>query len=120
MPNEWTYYLRALAYLKLNQPEPAETDLQQVTSIAQAAAKKDPIDHQNNFNLALYHLAAAHPEESDRLYTSHLTAPIKHLDEATTDLHDFLHLLLIVPKPNWSNNGSKGRDSWRGFANAAT
>jgi hypothetical protein len=25
---------------------------------------------------ALYHLAAAHPEDSDRLYTSNLTAPM--------------------------------------------
>jgi hypothetical protein len=51
-----------------------------------------PIDYQNTFNLALYHLAAAHPEASDRLYTSNLTAPIEWLQMAIDDLDDFLHL----------------------------
>jgi hypothetical protein len=45
-----------------------------------------------SINLALYHLAAAHPEESDRLYTSNLTAPIEWLQMAIDDLDDFLQL----------------------------
>jgi hypothetical protein len=40
---------------------------------------------------SLYHLAA-HPEESDRLYTSNLTAPIEWLQMAIDDLDDFLQL----------------------------
>ncbi len=88
----WRFYIRALAYLKLSQPEPAETDFQKAIAIAQAAYEKDPIDYQNTFNLALYHLAAAHPEESDRLYTSNLTAPLEWLQMAIDDLDDFLHL----------------------------
>jgi tetratricopeptide (TPR) repeat protein len=90
--NDSSYYLRALAHLKLNQPESAGIDFQQAISIAQATYEKDPIAWWNTFNLALYHLAAAHPEESDRLYTSNLTAPIEWLQMAIDDLDDFLQL----------------------------
>jgi tetratricopeptide (TPR) repeat protein len=89
---EWACYLRALAYLKLNQPEPAETDFQKAISVATAKYEKDQIDYQNTFNLALYHLAAGHHEESDRLYTSSLTAPIEWLQMAIDDLNDYLQL----------------------------
>jgi hypothetical protein len=37
-------------------------------------------------------LAAAHPEQSHRLYTSSLTAPTEYLEAAITDLDNFLHL----------------------------
>jgi tetratricopeptide (TPR) repeat protein len=89
---KWAYYLRAIAYLKLNQPEPAENDFQKAISTSTSKYEKDPIDWCNTFNLALYHLAAAHPEESDRLYTSNLAAPIEWLQMAIDDLDDFLHL----------------------------
>jgi tetratricopeptide (TPR) repeat protein len=79
---EWPYYLRALTHLKLNHPEPAKTDLQTAISIATTTYEKDPLNYRNTFNLALYHLTAAHHEESDRLYSSHLTAPIKWLQMA--------------------------------------
>jgi hypothetical protein len=39
-----------------------------------------------------YHLAAGHHEESDRLYTSNLTAPIEWLQTAIDDLDDYLQL----------------------------
>jgi hypothetical protein len=42
--------------------------------LAYSSNIETPIDYQNTFNLALYHLAAAHPEESDQRYTSNLTA----------------------------------------------
>jgi hypothetical protein len=44
----------------------------------------------HTFNLAL--LAATHPEQSHRLYTSHLTAPTEWRPMATIDLDDLLHL----------------------------
>jgi tetratricopeptide (TPR) repeat protein len=91
-PDDWYFYFRAIAHLKLNQPEYAEAEFQKAIAIAQAAYEKDPTDYQNTFNLALYHLAAAHPEESDRLYTINLTAPIEWLQMAIDDLDDFLHL----------------------------
>jgi hypothetical protein len=47
---------------------------------------------------SLYHLAAAHPEESDRLYTSNLTAPIEWLQMAIDDLDDFLQLFPDHPQ----------------------
>jgi hypothetical protein len=50
--------------------------------LAYSSNIETPIDYQNTFNLALYHLAAAHPEESDRRYTSNLTAPIEWLQIA--------------------------------------
>ncbi len=67
---------------------------------AQTTDTKDSIDYQNTFNRALYHLAAGHHEDSDRLYTSSLTAPmadgrsetIEWLQMAIDDLDDFLHL----------------------------
>ncbi len=86
------FYHRALAHLKLNQPEPTENDFQQAIAIATSKYEKDPIDYQNTFNLALYHLAADHHQESDRIYTSNLTAPKEWLEMAIADLDDFLHL----------------------------
>jgi tetratricopeptide (TPR) repeat protein len=91
-PDDWYFHLRAIAHFKLNQAELAETDFQKAISISTLKYEKDPIDYRNTFNLALYHLAAAHPEESDRLYTSNLTAPIEWLQMAIDDLDDFLHL----------------------------
>jgi hypothetical protein len=41
---------------------------------------------------AFYHLAAANQAESDRLYTTNLTAPQEWLEMAISDLEDFLHL----------------------------
>ena len=41
---------------------------------------------------SIAHLAAAHPEQSHRLYTSSLTAPTENLEEAISDLDNFLHL----------------------------
>jgi tetratricopeptide (TPR) repeat protein len=90
--NDMAYGCRALAYLKLNQPESAAPDFQKALIAAQAIYGKDPSDYQNTFNLALYHLAAGHHEESDRLYTSNLTAPIEWLQMAIDDLDDFLQL----------------------------
>jgi hypothetical protein len=47
---------------------------------------------------SLYHLAAAHPEESNRLYTSNLTAPIEWLQMAIDDLDNFLQLFPDHPQ----------------------
>jgi hypothetical protein len=41
---------------------------------------------------AFYHLAAANQAESDRLYTTTLTAPKEWLEMAIGDLDDFLQL----------------------------
>jgi tetratricopeptide (TPR) repeat protein len=71
--NSLTYYLRALTYLKLNQPESAETDLKRAIAIAISQHERAPIAWCYTLNLALYHLAANQQEESDRLYTSALT-----------------------------------------------
>jgi tetratricopeptide (TPR) repeat protein len=90
--NELAYYLRALTNIKLNQSESANPDFQKAITIAQLTHEKDPTNHQNTFNLALYHLAAANQAESDRLYTTTLTAPKEWLEMAISDLDDFLHL----------------------------
>ncbi len=88
----WLFYTRGLAYLKLDRIELAQSEFQQAITIATFQYEKVSTDHQNIFNLALYHLAAAYPEESDRLYTSALTAPKEWLQMAIDDLDDFLDL----------------------------
>jgi hypothetical protein len=89
--NGWYPYLRARTYLKLNTPNLAQTDLQQAISLAQGKYEKNPTDWQNTFNLALYHLAANHSQESDYLYQSGLNAPSAWLEMAIQDLTDFLN-----------------------------
>ena len=90
--NDWTYYIRAIAYLKLNQTEPAKADLQQAISIAQATQAKDTTDWKNNFNLALYYLAAGQFEESNRLYNRASEASTDSIEDAIRDLDDYLTL----------------------------
>jgi tetratricopeptide (TPR) repeat protein len=95
---DWAYYLRASAHLQLNKLESAETDFQKAISIANVAYGQRATNYRNTFNLALYYLAADHPEESDRLYTSNLTAPIEWLQMAIDDLNDFLQLFPDHPQ----------------------
>jgi tetratricopeptide (TPR) repeat protein len=90
--NDWSFYLRALTYGKLNHPDLAHTDFQQAISLAQIEYEKDPTDWRNTFNLALYHLTAGNQQDSDRLYQSGLNAPSEWREEAIQDLTDFLNL----------------------------
>ncbi len=79
------------------------------------------IDDQNTFNLALYHLAAGHHEESDRLYTSSLTAPIEWLEMAIDDLDNFLQLFPDRPEAQQVKQRLQGAILvTRGCANEAT
>jgi hypothetical protein len=81
----------------------------------------NPIDYRNLFNLALYHLAAAHQEESDRRYTSGLTAPTEWLQMAIDDLDDFLQLFPDHPQAQQVRQQLQGAILVpRGFANDAT
>jgi tetratricopeptide (TPR) repeat protein len=73
--------------------EPAIADLTQAIQLAQSAREKDPGDWQNNFNLALYHLAAGHSPEAQAIYESGLNlAPASAIREAQQDLRDYLQL----------------------------
>jgi tetratricopeptide (TPR) repeat protein len=89
---DWVYIFRGLAKLRLNQMEAAEADFHHTIAPLQAKYEEDPTDWSNTFNLALYHLTAENQEESDRLYTTNLTAPKEWLEMAISDLDDFLHL----------------------------
>ncbi|XGV96181.1 MAG: tetratricopeptide repeat protein [Leptolyngbya sp. BL-A-14] len=90
--DDWFPYIRALAYLKLNQLQPVQTDLATAIQLAQTKYEQSPTDWQNTFNLALYHLAADHTETADALYHQSLTAPAEWLRMGIDDLQDFLTL----------------------------
>ena len=81
-------------------PTEAQTDLQNAIVLAQTKQSEDAIDRQNNFNLALYYLAAGRFEESDGLYSrlseasrnSMVSDRPKVIEEAIRDLDDYLTL----------------------------
>ena len=54
--------------------------------------RPEVIDWQNNFNLALYYLAAGRFEESDGLYSRSSEASRDSIEEAMRDLDDYLML----------------------------
>jgi tetratricopeptide (TPR) repeat protein len=106
--SDWTYFLRALALAKTGNVQntaqspaidlpssfaPALEDLTQAIQLAQTNYEKDPNAWQNNFNLALYHLAAGHNAEAQTLYEAGLNnAPAWAIGMAYRDLRDYLRL----------------------------
>jgi tetratricopeptide (TPR) repeat protein len=94
----WIFYFRALVYIKLNQSDMAEADLQQAISTAQVIFARDSTNWKNRFNLALFYLASSNPIESQNLYSSSLDAPIGYIETALRDLNDFLHLFPDHPQ----------------------
>ena len=70
----------------------AQTDLQTAIDLAQAKQAKDPIDWQNNFNLALYYLAAGRFEEGGGLYDRASEGSKEMIEDAIRDLDDYLML----------------------------
>ena len=96
--NDWVRYLRALTLTKLDRPTEAQTDLQSAIALSQAKQAKDPmvsdrpevIDWQNNFNLALYYLAAGRFEEGGGLYDRASEASTEMVEMAIRDLDDYL------------------------------
>jgi thioredoxin-like negative regulator of GroEL len=71
----------------------AAADLTQAIQLAQTDHDKDPSDWANHFNLALYHLAAAHHPEATSLYQTGLDrAPAWAKLMAHRDLLDYLNL----------------------------
>jgi tetratricopeptide (TPR) repeat protein len=81
-----------------------QIDLTQAIQLAQADYDKDPSDWDNHFNLALYHLAAAHHPEATALYQTGLdAAPTWAKLMAHRDLLDYLHLFPDHPEAQqWS------------------
>ena len=98
--NDRYSYLRSLTLTKLGRPTEAQTDLQSAIVLAQAKQAQNPmvsdrpevIDWQNNFNLALYYLAAGRFEESDGLYSRSSEASRDSIEMAIRDLDDYLTL----------------------------
>ena len=83
--NDWKPYLRSLTLTKLDRPTEAQTDLQTAIALSQATQAEDPIDWQNNFNLALYYLAAGRFDESCGLYDSRSGRLCQRASEASRD-----------------------------------
>ncbi|BAY79681.1 TPR domain protein (plasmid) [Nostoc linckia NIES-25] len=90
--DNWYLYNRALAYLALNQPDKARTDLVLAIKLAKEDYEKDPKDWRNAFNLALYYLAAQYNQPAEQLYRYILSqgASLKRIHAAIQDLNDFL------------------------------
>ena len=61
-------------------------------ALSQAKQAKDPIDWQNNFNLALCYLAAGQFEESYWPYDRASEASTDSIEKAIRDLDDYLTL----------------------------
>jgi tetratricopeptide (TPR) repeat protein len=76
----------------LDRPTEAQTDIQKAIVLAQAKQTQEPTDWQNNFNLALYYLAAGRFEESDGLYDRAAEASTDLIEMAIRDLDDYLML----------------------------
>ena len=73
-------------------PTEAQTDLQSAIVLAQAKQAEDPTDWQNNFNLALYYLAAGRFDESCGLYDRASEESKEIIEMAIRDLDDYLTL----------------------------
>ena len=78
------------ASLSENRPTEAQTDLQSAVVLSQAKQAQDPTDWQNNFNLALYYLAAGRFDESNGLYDRASEASRDSIEDAGLD--DYLTL----------------------------
>ena len=94
---DWEVYERGLAYLALQQSEPAQRDFAEAIRLAQTKYQAMPatIDEWRNFfNLAIYHLAIGHEAEAEHMYQSGATmdVPEDRLRAAIEDLNDFLRL----------------------------
>jgi tetratricopeptide (TPR) repeat protein len=99
-PGYWLVYRICQIKSWLLQPENAKADLTQALQLAKYNYDKDPNNHRNTFNLALYYLVARQPEKAKLLYQNALTreAPTGILKEAIQDLKDLLIIL-----PNYPN-----------------
>ncbi len=95
----WHFH-RALAHIGLKQFDSAKADLAQALQLAQPNYDKDPNNHRNTVNLALYYLVARQPEKAKPLYQNALTrkAPTELIKEAIQDLKDLLIILPNYPK----------------------
>jgi tetratricopeptide (TPR) repeat protein len=93
--DDWSHYNRALAHIGLKQPENAKADLTQALQLAKYNYDKDPNNHCNTFNLALYYLVARQPEKAKLLYQNALSreAPTERIKAAIQDLKDLLFIL---------------------------
>jgi tetratricopeptide (TPR) repeat protein len=89
--NDWCLYLRGLNYKLLGQSDKAQTDFYSAIRISKNSHEKGSNDWSNNFNLALYSLAAGKIAQSHKLYqylAHHASSDI--IQTAIRDLDDFL------------------------------
>jgi tetratricopeptide (TPR) repeat protein len=94
--NDWCLYLRGLNYKLLGQFDKAQTDFYNAIKISKKSHEKGSDDWSNNFNLALYSLAAGKIAQSRKLYqylANYASSDI--IQTAIRDLDDFL---IIFPR----------------------
>jgi tetratricopeptide (TPR) repeat protein len=87
---DWSHYLRAMMCEKIGDVGGASSNLEQAIQLARKKAQREPSDRWGRFNLALYLLAAAQPEEALENYRQGVRdAHQFHVQEALRDLEDF-------------------------------
>ena len=94
--NDWRYYNKALSHLALKQSEEFKLALKESIHLAIQDYQENPNDHQNTFNLALYHLVARQTEKAKQLYQEALSkdTSIRRIKGAIRDLKE---LLIVFP-----------------------
>ncbi len=90
--SDWKHYDRGLTYKVTGESGNAAADFTQAITLAQSDYKTNPQDWRNTLNLAVYHLAAGHTQDAERLYHEGIQAPENFIREAITDLDDLLRL----------------------------
>jgi len=87
-------YIAIVAFQKIGLGESfgVSNFLEHAIQLAQQGYNEKPEDHQNTFNLAIYHLAAGNTEQSKHFYRDALNrrASTAIIREAIRDLEDFL------------------------------
>jgi tetratricopeptide (TPR) repeat protein len=96
---DFHFYLRALAYLALHQPDSAKADLDTAINLAQQKHTEKPEDYQNTFNLAIYHLVAGNLSTAKEFYQTTLqhNPSLSDIRDALQDLEELLEVLGDVP-----------------------
>ncbi len=91
--------MRSLTYRSLPQPENAKADIERAIKLAQQDYEARPVDHQNVFNLAIYHLTAGDVGQAKHLYQDVLekASSAKLIKEAIRNIEDLLTVLPNFP-----------------------
>ncbi|MEA5464957.1 tetratricopeptide repeat protein [Leptothoe sp. PORK10 BA2] len=95
--NDWYLYLRAVNCFICDQADSAKADLGKAIQIAQEEQTEKPNNHQNTFNLAIYHLVAGNLPTAQEFYQSGLQQGATQT-KIRYAIQDLKFLLRVFPK----------------------